>query len=75
MNKIKILINGIRNGLPILRSVKEMVKPSDQNKEVSTSEKLITVAIELGTVYFVCWVMTKFGVTFEFITELFGLLK
>lgn len=84
---LKVILTGIQNGIPLIKGIaglfkkkknvdaigssNEIPKPEVDDKIVS---KIIALVIEGATVYFVIYISHKFGITYQDVIGVFGLV-
>ena len=74
------ILKSAGNGFPLLRDIKEAIAPPKGTdgkpvKDEGPILRLLGVLVTLGSVWLVCYLANKYGLTLEDITNLFGLLK
>lgn len=92
MQLLMTILNTILQGIPLMKSIKELIVPTKiivpsqssnngieaQKIPVDASpllQKIAMLIVEFASVYFCVYIMKKFGITYNDIQSLFGLLK
>lgn len=80
---LKRIGTAIINGLPMIQSIKQAIKPEDPANINSTEPKvnkvdatlILQILVEGAVVVGILWAATKLGVTTEDIKSLWGIIK
>lgn len=83
---LKAILTGVKDGIPMINSIMGLFKKKKQDsinqnnqkpaeEEITLRAKLVGLISEGATVYFVIWLAHKFGITYQDVINIFGLIK